>query len=77
MNKITIKYGTLKKIIKAIDKVNPTDDTEISFEYIVGSCFPDVLKNIKQALHTQYTKGYVEGLREGRLNNEKNNKPLS
>ena len=77
MDKITVKYGTLKKVVKAIDKINPTDDTEISFEYLVGSCFPNVLKNIKQALHTQYTNGYVEGLREGRLKDEKNIKPLS
>lgn len=77
MDKITVKYGTLKKVVKAIDKINPTDDTEISFEYLVGSCFPDILKNIKKALHTQYTNGYVEGLREGRLKDEKNSKPLS
>ena len=77
MNKSTVKYGTLKKVVKAIDKINPTDDTEISFEYLVGSCFPNVLKNIKQALHTQYTNGYVEGLREGKSKNEKNSKPLS
>ena len=77
MDKITVKYGTLKKVVKAIDKINPTDDTEISFEYLIGSCFPNVLKNIKQALHTQYTNGYVEGLREGKSKNEKNSKPLS
>jgi hypothetical protein len=77
MDKITVKYGTLKKVVKAIDKINPTDDTEISFEYLVGSCFPNILKNIKQALHTQYTNGYVEGLREGKLKNEKNSKRLS
>ena len=77
MDKITVKYGTLKKVVKAIDKINPTDDTEISFEYLVGSCFPNVLKNIKQALHTQYTNGYVEGLREKKKKNEKNSKPLS
>ena len=77
MDKITVKYGTLKKVVKAIDKINPTDNTEISFEYLVGSCFPSVLRNIKQALHTQYTNGYVEGLREGKSKNEKNSKPLS
>lgn len=77
MDKITVKYGTLKKVVKAIDKINPTDDTKISFEYLVGSCFPNVLKNIKQALHTQYINGYVEGLREGKSKNEKNSKPLS
>lgn len=64
MDNITVKYGQLKKIIRALDKAKFTDDSEVSFEYIVGSCFPDILKNIKTEIHTQYTKGYMEGLKE-------------
>lgn len=64
MDNITVKYSQFKKIIKALDKAKLTDDSEVSFEYIVGSCFPDILKNIKTEIHTQYTKGYMEGLKE-------------
>ncbi len=62
MDKITVKYGDLKKIIKAIEKTKPADDTDISFEYIVGSCFPNIMENIKREIHAQYTQGYIDGL---------------
>lgn len=66
MDKITVKYGLLKKAFENLKKINPTDDTEISFEYVVGSCFPDIYKNIQTALRTQYTKGYVEGSKKNK-----------
>jgi len=66
MDKITVKYGLLKKTFENLKKINPTDDTEISFEYVVGSCFPNIYKNIQTALRTQYTKGYAEGSRKNK-----------
>ena len=33
-----------------------------SFEFIVGSLFPDAFKNMQTALRTEYTKGYAAGL---------------
>lgn len=77
MDKITVKYNTLIKMVKALDRINPTDDTDVSFEYIVGSCFPDVLQNIKQAMRNQYTQGYITGLREGKSDEKTNIKHLS
>lgn len=68
--KITVKYGKLKKVVGFLERINPTDDTDISFEYIIGSCFPDIYNNIKKELHIQYTKGYVEGLKERERNDE-------
>lgn len=77
MTDITVKYETLKKMVKALEKINPTDDTDVSFEYIVGSCFPNVLENIKKEMYRQYTNGYIAGLREGKTNETKGTKPLS
>lgn len=73
MNKITVKYGLLKKVVNALDETNPTEDTDVSFEYIVGSCFPNIYDNIKKKLYSQYTQGYLDGLQEGRENNEEKN----
>ncbi len=64
MDSITVTYGKLKKIIQALENMELNDDSEVAFEYIVGSCFPDIFKNIKTELHTQYTKGYMEGLKK-------------
>ena len=66
MDKITVKYGLLKKLIKAIEKTNPTDETDLSFEFIVGSLFPDIMNKIKQEIRFQYTMGYAAGLKEKR-----------
>lgn len=62
VNNISIKYSQFKKIISALKEANPTDDTEISFEFLVGSCFPDIMNNIKKELAYQYTKGYTDAL---------------
>ena len=64
MDNITVKYGKLKKIIEALEITNPTNDSDISFEYIVGSCFPEIYQNIKKEIHVQYTKGYMDGIKE-------------
>lgn len=61
MDKITVKYGKLKKVVEAIEELNPTDDMDISFEYVVGSCFPNIMENIERAMRQQYTLGFVEG----------------
>ena len=34
---------------------------EVSFEFLVGSCFPNALKNIKEEMRRQYTLGFIEG----------------
>jgi len=57
-DKITVKR---EKFDKIVDIVNRDNLKEISFEFLVGSCFPKVLKNIKEEMRRQYTLGYIEG----------------
>lgn len=64
MDNITVKYGKLKKIIEALETMELTDDSDVSFEYVVGSCFPEIYQNIKKEIHIQYTKGYMDGIKE-------------
>ena len=58
MDKITTKMETLTKVYKILKKNNIE---EVSFEFLVGSCFPNVMDNIKEEMRRQYTMGYVEG----------------
>ena len=74
---ITVKYNTLKKMVKALERTNPTDDTDVSFEFIVGSCFPNIMTNIEEEMRAQYTKGYAAGMREGKQIEKNNTKHLS
>ena len=58
MEKITIKTETLDKVYKAVKKHKMN---EVSFEFLVGSCFPNILNNIKEEMRRQYTLGYIDG----------------
>ncbi len=62
MDNLTVKLETLEKICKKLKK-NKTK--EVSFEFLIASCFPHVLNNIKEEMRRQYTEGYVKGLEEG------------
>lgn len=68
---ISVKLGKLKKVVDFAEKVNSDEDAEIPFEYIVGSCFPDVYKNIQTVIRAQYTEGYLQGLNERKQKYEK------
>ncbi len=58
-----------KKLHKIDKIIKDTNMKEVSFEFLVGSCFPKALQNIKEEMRRQYTLGYTEGLKE----NEKQN----
>lgn len=61
MDKITTKMETLTKVYKILKK---NHIEEVSFEFLVGSCFPNVMDNIKEEMRRQYTMGYVEGRKD-------------
>lgn len=60
---LKIDIEKFNKVVKAIRKNNMK---EVSFEFLVGSCFPKALDNIKEEMRRQYTLGYVEGQKEGK-----------
>ena len=55
-----------KKLHKIDKIVKNTNMKEVSFEFLIGSCFPKALQNIKEEMRRQYTLGYTEGLRENK-----------
>ena len=57
--KVTVKF--LEEMVKRLKKDKLT---EVSFEFLVGSCFPNALENVKAELRRQYTLGYTAGLKE-------------
>ena len=60
---LTIDIDKFNKVVKAIKK---SKMKEVSFEFLVGSCFPKAMNNIKEEMRRQYTLGYVEGQKEGK-----------
>lgn len=60
------KLSTLKRMIESIEKNgSPQKDMDISFEFIVGSLFPDALNNMKELCTQKYIEGYNESLKIG------------
>ena len=67
-------YGSvpLKKFKEAIKQIEDNakvynmtaeevQEIPITFEYLIGSFFPEVVKNVHEEANKQYTKGYLEG----------------
>jgi len=61
----SVKLTTLKKAIKQLEETYqgwlPEEEIEISFEYLIGSFFPSIMKNIENEVNRQYTLGYLAG----------------
>lgn len=60
MDKIVVSREKFNKVYEIIKKQKLK---EISFEFLVGSCFPDVMNNIKEEMRRQHAQGYAEGLK--------------
>ena len=60
---LKIDIEKFNKIVKAIRKNNMK---EVSFEFLVGSCFPKALQNIKEEMRHQYTLGFIEGRKDAK-----------
>ncbi len=61
MDKITVDIKKLDAMMKVL---HDTNTKEVSFEFLVGSCFPKILTNIKEEMKRQHALGYAEGLKE-------------
>lgn len=66
---INVSKLQIEKMYKAIK--NLPEETPISFEFILTALFPTVWDNIQKTMRDYYTKGYIEGLKEGKENESK------
>lgn len=58
IEQIKVDFKTLEKIYFIL---KDRDTKEVTFEFLVGSCFPNVMNNIKAEMRYQYTLGYHAG----------------
>ena len=56
-----VYISDLERLAQKIRGVVGTENTEISFEFIIASLFPTSWKNIQEEMNRQYTKGYIQG----------------
>ena len=72
----SVKLSKIEEVISSIkrhykDEPERIPDIEISFEFLIGTFFPNVYNNIQSALKKEHTGGYIEGLKENE--NKRNN----
>lgn len=63
VNVPTVKLSHLRKMVKNL-KETCGKDAEVSFEYILASCFPTCWNNIQEALAREHTLGYLQARKE-------------
>lgn len=68
-----VKYAQVKAALDQIaehyqDNPERLDDVDITFEYLVGSFFPTIVKNIQSAMSQQYINGYIQGQKDKNVN---------
>lgn len=70
----TIRLSTLEKAIKKIKKeIFPKKDCDVSFEFLIGSFFPDIMNNIKNEFTRNYLEGYKAAKEEKENESKRNN----
>lgn len=62
LTRIEAAIGQIKKHYE--NEPERIEDIEVSFEYIIGSFFPKVYDNIRDAMKTERTLGYIDGRNE-------------
>lgn len=71
----TVKLSRIKAAVDSIEKhytesPERLKDVEVSFEYIIGSFFPNIWNKIQDTLKEEHTKGFIEGFEEGKKSKE-------
>lgn len=61
---LTVSCRKLRAIMAKLNSLKYRDEDVVSFEFLVGSCFPDAYYNIQEELRRQYTMGYIDGRTE-------------
>ena len=75
-----VKLSKIKKCVTSIEehfKETPErlEDIDITFEYIIGSFFPEVLSNIRTEMSRQYIEGFKDGSNLNNINYNKKKIP--
>lgn len=74
----TVKVSKIKRVVAAWEAIkghtkDENGDIDITMEYLISGCFPDLWKRFQENIREQYIKGYMEGFKEGQLSQEENN----
>lgn len=55
------KLSKIKKLIAQIEKISDIEDPVVSFEFLIGSLYPEVFGNVQEAIRNARIQGYIDG----------------
>lgn len=54
------KLSKIKKLIDQVEKISDVDDPTLSFEFLIGSLYPEVYGNVQETIRYARTQGYID-----------------
>ena len=54
------KLSKIKKLIAQVEKISNVEDPTLSFEFLIGSLYPEVYGNVQEALRGACIRGYID-----------------
>lgn len=61
------KLSKIKKLIAQVEKISDVEDPTLSFEFLIGSLYPEVYGNVQETIRYARTQGYIDASLEAFL----------
>ena len=55
------KLSKIKKLIAQVEKISDIEDPVVSFEFLIGSLYPEVFGNVQETIRNARIQGYIDG----------------
>ena len=55
------KLSKIKKLIAQVEKISDIEDPVVSFEFLIGSFYPEVFGNVQETIRNARIQGYIDG----------------
>ena len=65
------KLSKIKKLIAQVEKISDVDDPTLSFEFLIGSLYPEVYGNVQETIRYARTQGYIDSSLEASLGDDR------
>lgn len=65
------KLSKIKKLIAQVEKISDVDDPTLSFEFLIGSLYPEVYGNVQETIRYARTQGYIDASLDASLGDDR------
>ena len=65
------KLSKIKKLIAQVEKISDVEDPTLSFEFLIGSLYPEVYGNVQETIRYARTQGYIDASLEAYLGDDR------